>query len=111
MTEAVGMQNTRGTGADPYAAILPALKARDPVAQSAFFNQTGPRILRILIAAFHQNLSRQDCEDILIEAGLKFFQNLQRFDPSRGTRLETWFTTIAMNAARDERRRNYRHSS
>lgn len=108
MTDAMDLQRARRSEGDPFAPLLPALRAADPAAQAAFFDQAGPRVLRVLVATFHQNLSQQDCEDILIEAGLKFFRNLRSFDPHRGAKLETWFTAIAMNAARDERRRRMR---
>lgn len=108
MKEATDPARTRGAEPDPYAALLPALKAGDAAAQAAFFDQAGPKVLRILVATFHQNMSRQDCEDILIEAGVKFFRGIQKFDPARGAKVETWFTTIAMNAARDEWRRRMR---
>jgi RNA polymerase sigma factor (sigma-70 family) len=108
MTKATDSPRARDAEPDPYAALLLALKAADPTAQAKFFDQAGPRVLRILVATFHQNMSQQDCEDILIEAGVKFFRGVQKFDPARGAKLETWFTTIAMNAARDEWRRRMR---
>lgn len=108
MKEATDPARARGSEPDPYAALLPALKAGDAAAQATFFDQAGPRVLRILVATFHQNMSQQDCEDILIEAGVKFFRSVQKFDPARGAKVETWFTTIAMNAARDEWRRRMR---
>lgn len=108
MKEATDPSRARSAEPDPYAALLPALKAGDAAAQAIFFEQAGPRVLRILVATFHQNMSQQDCEDILIEAGVKFFRGIQKFDPARGAKVETWFTTIAMNAARDEWRRRMR---
>lgn len=97
-----------GSTPDPYAGLLPGLRSGDPAAQSLFFGEAGPRALKILVGLFHQKLSRQDCEEVLIEAGVKFFRTVSRFDPARGTKLETWFRTIAINAARDEWRRRCR---
>lgn len=96
------------TTPDPHVGLLPGLRAGDPAAQSLFFGDVGPRALKILVGLFHQKLSRQDCEDVLMEAGMKFFRTVYRFDPARGAKLETWFRTIAINAGRDEWRRRCR---
>jgi RNA polymerase sigma factor (sigma-70 family) len=93
---------------DPHFGLLPGLRLGDPAVQSIFFGNVGPRALKILVGLFHQKLSRQDCEDVLIEAGVKFFRSVSRFDPARGAKLETWFRTIAINAGRDEWRRRFR---
>ncbi len=55
---------------------------------------------RSVIATIYRFLGKpfeRDVEDIAQEVFLKFFRSLHRYDPTRGTRLNTWMFSIVKN--------------
>ncbi len=55
---------------------------------------------RSVIATIYRFLGRpfaREVEDIAQEVFLKFFHNLHRYDPTRGTKLNTWMFSIVKN--------------
>ncbi len=68
------------------------------------------RYQRVVFAAISRVLGRtsNECEDIAQECFLRALQALPRFDPSRGVRVSTWISTIAIRAAIDQARKQVR---
>ena len=65
---------------------------------------------RSVIATIYRFLGRpfgREVEDVAQEVFLKFFHNLHRYDPTRGTKLNTWMFSIVKNHCFDsiEKRR------
>jgi RNA polymerase sigma-70 factor (ECF subfamily) len=58
---------------------------------------------RLAELIFRQTGDRSGVEDLVQETFLRAFRSLDRFDPKY--RLSTWLTRIALNAARDQGRR------
>jgi RNA polymerase sigma-70 factor (ECF subfamily) len=90
-------------GASDEAALIYSAKQGDMAVFEKLIKRHTAMIFRI---AMHITGSREDAEDVVQDAFLKAFQNLQRFEER--SRFSTWLTRIAVNEALTKLRRSRR---
>ncbi len=81
--------------------LLAACKAGDQAAYAALYERYAAGLYRL---AYSILLDVQDAEDVLQEAFIYAFRNLDHFDPARGE-FRTWLYTITVSRCRNMRRR------
>ncbi|MCU1334054.1 MAG: polymerase sigma-54 factor RpoN [Candidatus Angelobacter sp.] len=84
----------RRSFADPDALLVEALKARNAAAFDDLEEQFGRRLLNV---AMKITKNREDAEDVVQEAFLKVFKNIDGFRAC--SKFATWLTRIAINQA------------
>ncbi|NPV68487.1 MAG: sigma-70 family RNA polymerase sigma factor [Anaerolineae bacterium] len=85
----------------PLEELLAACKAGDQAAYAALYERYAAGLYRL---AYSILLDAQDAEDVLQEAFIYAFRNLDHFDPTRGE-FRTWLYTITVSRCRNMRRR------
>ena len=75
----------------------------DQTAYAALYEVVAPGLYRL---AYSILLERQDAEDVVQEAMVYAFRNLQRYEPARGA-FRTWLYTITVSRCRNARRRHW----
>src|SRR6266404_4287696 len=83
-----------GFSPDPDALLVEALKARNAAAFDDLVKQFGRRLLNV---AMRITKNREDAEDVVQEAFLKVFKNIDGFRAC--SKFATWLTRIAINQA------------
>lgn len=81
--------------------LLAACKAGDQAAYAALYERYAAGLYRL---AYSILLDVQDAEDVLQEAFIYAFRNLDHFDPARGE-FRTWLYMITVSRCRNMRRR------
>src|SRR5258708_27897832 len=81
--------------ADPDAPLVEALKARTAAAFDDLVKQSGRRLLNV---AMRITKNREDAEDVVQEACVKVFKNIDGFRAD--SKFATWLTRIVINEAR-----------
>src|SRR5712671_983506 len=84
----------RRSFADPDALLVEALKARNAAAFDDLVKQFGRRLLNV---AMKITKNREDAEDVVQEAFLKVFKNIDGFRSC--SKFASWLTRIAINQA------------
>ena len=92
---------SHGVGSNTQVDMLTKLRAGDPEAQEAFYGKVANQALGYLEGEFAGTLSHEECEDALIDAGMKFFSKIDTYTARKGATLRTWFFTILRNTAID----------
>lgn len=82
-------------------ALLARCKAGDQAAFDELYHAFAAGLYRL---AYSILLDEQDTEDVLQEAFVYAFRNLERYDPTRGE-FRTWLYTITVSRCRNMRRR------
>jgi len=91
---------------DGEMALVHAAKMGDMAAFEQLLRQNQAMVFRV---AQHITGSREDAEDVVQEAFLKAFQNLERFEER--SRFSTWVTRITVNTALMRLRRRRGHET
>lgn len=95
---------TSGSANDPdLMALIGRCLAGDQSAYAALYERYASSLFRL---AYSVLLDEQDAEDVLQEALVYAFRNLQHYDPSRGA-FRTWLYTITISRCRNARRRKW----
>lgn len=84
-------------------ALIDRCLAGDQSAYAALYERYASSLFRL---AYSVLLDEQDAEDVLQEALVYAFRNLQHYDPSRGA-FRTWLYTITISRCRNARRRKW----
>jgi len=92
----------RGNEPDLDDLIARAL-AGDQAAFATLYERVAPSLYRL---AYSVLLEARDAEDVLQEALVYAFRNLDRYDPQRGA-FRTWLYTITISRCRNARRRKW----
>jgi RNA polymerase sigma-70 factor, ECF subfamily len=83
-----------GSSPDPDALLVEALKSRNAAAFDGLVKQFGRRLLNVVMKI---TKNREDAEDVVQEAFLKVFKNIDGFRAC--SKFATWLTRIAINQA------------
>src|SRR5579872_3985095 len=75
----------------------------DQAAYAEFYDAVAPGVYRL---AYSILLHQEDAEDVMQEALVYAFRNLQRYDGERGA-VRTWLYTITVSRCRNARRRKW----